>query len=60
MGVKPIAADVELWEWLELHQHLFLRAFLVNNGSNKSYVDEFCEQLIVRLMEKFDDFLGKC
>mmetsp|Transcript_79441 Transcript_79441/g.125423 ORF Transcript_79441/g.125423 Transcript_79441/m.125423 type:complete len:217 (-) Transcript_79441:36-686(-) len=22
VGIKPIAADVELWEWLELHQHL--------------------------------------
>jgi hypothetical protein len=26
VGIKPIAADVELWEWLELHQHLLLGA----------------------------------
>ena len=22
VGIKPLAADFELWEWLELHQHL--------------------------------------
>ena len=38
VGIKPIAADVELWEWLELHQHLLLGARNIWNLTALAYL----------------------